>query len=124
MEDDELNALLMSAMLKSFGIETVLAENGLLGLTEVRDGRFDLILMDCQMPVMDGYESTQKIRELERSRPTMPRTPIIAVTSNTMIGDHERCLKSGMDDYIGKPYTRDELLDVLARWIPLASDRI
>jgi signal transduction histidine kinase/ActR/RegA family two-component response regulator len=124
VEDNELNALLMSAMLKSFGIETVFAENGLLGLTEFRDRRFDLILMDCQMPVMDGYESTQKIRELERSSPTMPRTPIIAVTSNTMLGDRERCLKSGMDDYIGKPYTRDELLDVLVRWIPLASDRI
>ena len=122
VEDNELNAVLMSAMLDSFGIETVLAENGLLGLTEVRNHRFNLILMDCQMPVMDGYESTQKIRELERSRPTTPRTPIIAVTSNTMIGDRERCLKSGMDDYIGKPYTREELLAVLVRWIHHASD--
>jgi CheY-like chemotaxis protein len=74
--------------------------------------------------VMDGYESTEKIREVERSRPTTPRTPIIAVTSNTLLGDRERCLKSGMDDYLGKPYTRDELLNVLTRWIGLASDRV
>jgi CheY-like chemotaxis protein len=72
--------------------------------------------MDCQMPVLDGYQATQALRQRE---PVSSYTPIIALTANAMTGDRERCLSVGMDDYLGKPFTQEQLSAILARWLPL-----
>ena len=85
------------------------ASNGKEALEKFGMARFDLILMDVQMPIMDGFKATQKIRELEKS--TNTHVPIIAVTANAFPEDKERCLASGMDDSISKPFQPDELLD-------------
>ena len=86
--------------------------NGLLALNSVRDKTFDLILMDCQMPVMDGYLSSQKIRALG---PPYSELPIIAVTAHALQGDRNRCLAVGMDDYVSKPIKMESLLAAMAR---------
>ena len=77
--------------------------------------------MDCQMPVMDGYAATRAIREREE-RLGLPRMPVVALTANALVGDAETCLASGMDDHLAKPYTRKQLGDKLARWLP--ADRV
>ena len=78
--------------------------------------RYDLVLMDCQMPVMDGYTATQRWREGEEAAGDGRRLPIIAMTANAMAGDRQKCLDAGMDDYLPKPVTRSELERCLARW--------
>jgi two-component system, sensor histidine kinase and response regulator len=80
--------------------------------------RFDIILMDCQMPTMDGYEATRCIRESERVRSKIA-VPIIAITANALAGDREKCLAAGMDDYLAKPYTTDQLRAKLEAWLPI-----
>ena len=82
------------------------------------EGRYDLILMDCQMPVMDGYQATQIIRKHEAT--TGRRIPIVALTANAMQGDQERCIGAGMDDYLSKPVAVRDLRAVLERWLPPA----
>jgi len=94
----------------------VLAENGSVALDRMATHHFDIVLMDCQMPVMDGYDATRQIRELERRRGTR-RTPIIAITANTLAGERDACIGAGMDDYLGKPYGLRDLQPVLARWL-------
>ena len=86
-------------------------------------GRFDVVLMDCQMPVLDGYTLPRgRIRELWRSAArTARRTPVIAVTANALAGDREKCLEAGMDDFLAKPYTLLELRSILARWLSAAN---
>jgi CheY-like chemotaxis protein len=78
-------------------------------------GPFDLVLMDCQMPEMDGFEATRALRELEVKRGG-PRIPIIALTAQALEGDRERCLDAGMDDYLAKPFKPDQLGKVLQAW--------
>ncbi len=80
-----------------------------------RGERFDLVLMDCQMPVMDGYEATRRLREIE-DREGRVQTPIVALTAHAMEGDRERVLSAGMDDYLSKPFRLDQLRALLARW--------
>jgi CheY-like chemotaxis protein len=77
--------------------------------------RFDLILMDCQMPVLDGFEATRRIRAWEAGQPHSPHIAIVAMTANAMAGDREACLSSGMDDYLSKPVKRQDLSEVLGR---------
>ena len=79
---------------------------------------YDLVLMDCQMPVMDGFEATRQIRERADS---VAAIPIVALTANAMIGDREKCLAAGMNDYLSKPVSLEQLADVMARWLPEAS---
>jgi CheY-like chemotaxis protein len=114
VEDNQVNQLVASALLKKMGHRVDHAENGQRGLEALRARAYDLVLMDCQMPVMDGYEATRAIRE----NPQWQSLPVIAVTANVMQGDREDCLASGMNDYITKPYTRDQLRRVIARWAP------
>jgi len=102
VEDNAVNQMVIDELLQEFGHTTVLAENGELALKKVAEGNIDLVLMDCQMPVMDGFEATRRLREKEKQEGN-PRMPIIAVTSNAIKGDRERCLEAGMDDYVSKP---------------------
>jgi CheY-like chemotaxis protein len=97
-------------LLTKIGCEVVLAGNGEEGVARAREGRFDLIYMDCQMPVMDGFAATRALRGEGVS------TPIVALTANAMVGDRERCLAAGMDDYISKPLKASELARTLQLW--------
>lgn len=116
VEDNIINQQVALAMLDAADYQITLAEHGAEAVDAVKSDRFDLILMDCQMPVMDGYEATKKIRALE----TDTHTPIIAVTANAMDGDRERCLEAGMDDYLSKPFKVDDLEAMINRWVKQA----
>jgi signal transduction histidine kinase/DNA-binding response OmpR family regulator len=116
VEDNEVNQLVASRLLANFGIAPHIAVNGSDGVQRIRSGEYDLVLMDCQMPVMDGYEATRTTRAWEAAE-GRPRLPIIAMTANAMQGDRERCLAAGMDDYLTKPVKRDALAEMLQRWL-------
>jgi len=116
VEDNELNAMLAARLLGNIGFEVVVAENGSMAVTEVQRTNFDLILMDCQMPVMDGYEATRRIRSLE-AKAKLAAVPIIAVTANALAGDRAKCLEAGMSDYLAKTYTEAQLREKLAKWL-------
>ena len=96
------------------GYKTKLADDGEQALQVIAEGGVDFILMDCQMPVMDGFEATIRIREIEDEQ-GLPRMPIIAVTANAIKGDRERCLEAGMDDYVTKPIDTKRLEDAISK---------
>jgi CheY-like chemotaxis protein/HPt (histidine-containing phosphotransfer) domain-containing protein len=79
---------------------------------------YDLVLMDCMMPVLDGFKATAELRRREIQNPKRPRTTVVALTASAMTGDRERCLNAGMDDYLSKPFREDDLRALLARWLP------
>jgi two-component system, sensor histidine kinase and response regulator len=114
VEDNPVNRLLAEEILRQAGCSVTCVEDGSQALTALHGHRFDIVLMDCQMPVMDGYEATQ---ELRRREGTARRTTVLGLTANAMDGDRERCLAAGMDGYLSKPYTREELIGELRRWI-------
>lgn len=116
VEDSLLNQQLAEAMLNTMGLDTTTANNGREAVDLVTQSDFDLVLMDCQMPLMDGYEATAAIRRLPR--PGSRRLPIIAVTANAMEGDEQRCRAAGMDAFLTKPYTLAQLRDLLECWLP------
>lgn len=115
VEDNEVNQMVASALLSKMGHDADLAENGELAISALEKRPYDLILMDCQMPVMDGYEATRRIRK----NPAWQNLPIIAITANVMQGDKDDCFTCGMNDYITKPYNREQLSEVITRWAPL-----
>jgi CheY-like chemotaxis protein/nitrogen-specific signal transduction histidine kinase/HPt (histidine-containing phosphotransfer) domain-containing protein len=117
VEDNQTNQKVATAMLGALGLKSVLAENGLVAVEKVRQEHFDLVLMDCQMPVMDGYAATAAIRALPGER---GRTPILALTANALQGDESRCLAAGMDGFLPKPLTLAHLAATLGRWLPSA----
>ncbi|MDX1695533.1 MAG: 7TM diverse intracellular signaling domain-containing protein, partial [Ketobacteraceae bacterium] len=114
VEDNSVNQMMLVAMLKKLNCAVTTAVNGKEAVELARAGKFDAILMDCQMPVMDGFEATGIIRQPDN---TNCATPIIAVTANTMSGDRERCLAGGMDDYIKKPINVDVIRQRLVYWL-------
>lgn len=116
VEDNKINQKVIIAKLNTFGIVPDVAENGQIALNKAGQNSYDLILMDCQMPVMDGYAATRELRLLER-REAMPRQTVIALTANALEGEREKCLVAGMDDYLAKPIVSGQLMDVLARWL-------
>ncbi len=119
-EDSQVNQRLVSALLRKLGYHADLASNGLEVLDAVKRARYDVILMDCRMPEMDGYQAAEAIRAQE----TGPqRTVIIAVTANAMEGDRQRCLASGMDDFISKPVRIRELSACLEKWIQVSQNK-
>jgi len=118
-EDNPVNVEVASAMLRGLGMEVACAANGEEALAAVRAGDYDLVLMDCMMPVMDGMAATAEIRRLEQQRGRVRAMPIVAITANALQGDRERCLAAGMDDYISKPFSQQALADTLGRWIAL-----
>ncbi len=113
VEDNDFNRQVALELLASAGLRVTTAENGAEALRIIRDLHPDLVLMDIQMPVMDGYEATRLIRAL----PEVSAVPIIAMTAHAMASDRERCLKAGMDDYIAKPIVPDELTELLLAWL-------
>jgi CheY-like chemotaxis protein len=114
-EDNLINREIALAMLDETGYDVTVAGNGHEVLAALADQPFDAILMDCQMPEMDGFQVTRMLRRQEALNGHR-RTPIIALTANAMEGDRERCLEAGMDDYLAKPFSRDQLLLALGRW--------
>ena len=118
-EDNPVNVEVAKAMLESLGLQAQVARNGLEALEATRATSFEAVLMDCQMPVMDGFAATAAIRR-EEGEAGRPRTlPVIAITANALQGDREACLAAGMDDYLSKPFTQAELAGVIGRWIAL-----
>ena len=111
-EDGKTNQILARKLLEKWGHQVQIAENGQLAIEAWQAHAFDLILMDIAMPVMDGLEATQRIRELE-SVSSVPRIPIVAVTAHALKGDRERCLEAGLDDYLPKPFRKSEVDAVL-----------
>jgi two-component system sensor histidine kinase/response regulator len=122
VEDNPVNQGVARAMLRKLGLSMELANHGAEALALVRTESFDLVLMDCQMPVMDGYEATVAIRNLPDARGQ--RLPIIALTANAMQGDEQRCLNAGMDAFLAKPYTLASLRAVLVRWLPATPQEV
>ncbi|UFS68603.1 response regulator [Geomonas sp. RF6] len=113
VEDNDFNQMVASELLTEAGISVTLAENGQEALELVRNNEFDAVLMDIQMPGMDGLEATRQIRAQEE----FASLPIIAMTAHAMVKDRERCLSAGMNDYLSKPIAPAELYEALARWI-------
>ncbi len=107
-EDNAANALVATTLLEEFGCHFEVATSGCDAIAKWRTGNFDLIMMDVQMPDMDGFEATRRIREREQAL-NMNRTPILAMTAHALKGDREKCLQAGMDDYISKPFDTNEL---------------
>lgn len=114
MEDDEINAEILILLLNSIGYDADVAENGKIFLEMMAANSYDLVFMDCQMPVLDGYNATKQYRKSE-SQGT--HVPIIAVTANVMSGDKEKCLNHGMDDYIQKPVDSEEFEKKTIFWL-------
>jgi signal transduction histidine kinase/CheY-like chemotaxis protein/HPt (histidine-containing phosphotransfer) domain-containing protein len=117
VEDNPVNRTVAMRVVSLIGLSVESAEHGKEALDKLSYGKFDLVLMDCQMPVMDGYTATRTRRTLEEER-KLPHIPIIAMTANAMVGDREKCLASGMDDYLTKPLNRGLLEQTLRKWMP------
>jgi signal transduction histidine kinase/CheY-like chemotaxis protein len=123
VEDNPVNLMVGQRLLNVLGVECDTAHNGEVALLRMSASRYDLVLMDCQMPVVDGYTATRRWREAEAAAGDGNHLPIIAMTANAMAGDRQKCLDAGMDDYLAKPVTRAELERCLHRWSrPKASD--
>src|SRR6266850_1987275 len=116
-EDNPVNQEVILAMVESLGCSVEIAGDGEEAIEKMAKGGYSLVLMDCQMPRKDGYEATTEIRRLEDAAGEKRHIPIVALTANAMEGDRERCLTSGMDDYLSKPVGREALRTVLERWI-------
>jgi PAS domain S-box-containing protein len=115
-EDNSINQIVAQSMLQALGLGVDVVSNGRLTLDALEQKRYSLILMDCQMPEMDGYEASRKIRQREANSGGA-RIPIIALTAHAMEGDREQCLSAGMDDYLSKPFNSKQLAAALGRWL-------
>jgi signal transduction histidine kinase/CheY-like chemotaxis protein/HPt (histidine-containing phosphotransfer) domain-containing protein len=115
VEDHPINQTVAKMMLTHLGLRVSLAADGAEAVERVREQAFDLVLMDCQMPVMDGFEATRRIRAWERAQGHRSALPIIALTANALAGDREACVAAGMSDYLSKPVSGERLAEVLAR---------
>jgi len=116
VEDNKINQKVILAMLRKFQCRPDLAENGQDALDKLAKHPYDLVLMDCQMPVMDGYEAIRILRGQELAGHIV-RIPVIALTAHASAGEREKCLSAGMDDYLSKPISRSELTMMLAKWL-------
>jgi CheY-like chemotaxis protein len=116
VEDNPVNREVAMGLLELLGCHVDSAEDGRQALEVSATSAYDIIFMDCQMPIMDGFTATARIRERERQTDAA-RTPIIALTANAMDGDRSRCLAAGMDDYLSKPFSQDQMREMLGRWL-------
>ena len=112
-EDNAFNQELMCDIFEDLGVQVTVVENGVEAVKALEDAHYDLVLMDGQMPVMDGYTATQKIRENDR----LKDLPIIALTANAMEHDRARSLEAGMNDHISKPIDVEAMIETLAEWV-------
>jgi CheY-like chemotaxis protein len=101
------------------GVDAELAVDGQTALERMGETAYDLVLMDCQMPVLDGWEATRLWRSRETRLRQTRRTPIVALTASAAAGERERCLEAGMDDYLSKPFSRDALRELVDRYLPV-----
>ena len=113
-EDNMINQRVGKLILQRAGFNIDLAADGVETLEAHKKEPYDLILMDCQMPIMDGFEASRAIRRL-----SLPQPAIVAVTANALVGERERCIKAGMDDYLSKPFQAEQLVAVVLKWIDL-----
>jgi signal transduction histidine kinase/CheY-like chemotaxis protein/HPt (histidine-containing phosphotransfer) domain-containing protein len=118
VEDNPVNREVAVGMLESLGCAADAADNGWLAIEAMSAANYDAVLMDCQMPIMDGLTATREIRRREQNSGAA-RVPVIALTANAMEGDRERCLAAGMDDFLSKPFTQQQLATLLRRWLAL-----
>jgi two-component system sensor histidine kinase/response regulator len=116
-EDNSVNQIVARNMFKLMGCTFDIVPNGQEALDGVKRGGYDIVLMDCQMPVLDGYEATRAIRAWE-AQGDGRRIPIVALTANALVGDADTCIAVGMDDHLAKPYSRNQLTATMARWLP------
>ena len=116
-EDNPVNALIAITMLEKLNMQVDHVTTGKLALKSMRTRPYKLVLMDINMPEMDGYTATRYVRKWEKEGVLKHRTPVIAMTANALKGDRERCLKMGMDDYLAKPVKQDELLRLVGQWL-------
>ena len=116
VEDNKVNQLVAQSLLEKLGLDVDVAVDGEKALDAMRKNEYDLILMDCLMPVMDGYQATKARRQYE-SENNLPRIPIVALTANAMSGDREKCLDAGMDDFLSKPIKLDDMKQKLQEWL-------
>jgi CheY-like chemotaxis protein len=114
VEDNDVNQLVIVKMLEKFGIRVSTAFNGHEAIDIAQNKHFDLILMDCQMPEMDGFETTRWIRKQEGPN---QQTPVVALTANVLATVKDRCIQAGMNDYVSKPVTRKKMAETLEQWI-------
>jgi len=120
-EDNPVNQEVAVGMLESCGCSVDVVATGGEAVEALEHRTYDLVFMDCQMPEMDGFEATRLVREGEARGQTGRHTPIVALTAHVLTGDREQCLATGMDDYLSKPFTPEQLHLVLARWLPHSS---
>jgi CheY-like chemotaxis protein len=116
-EDNPVNQKVACRMLEKLGYRVDVAANGAAAVEAFASGRYDLIFMDCQMPIIDGYEATRQIRAQENHLKSVQRVPIIALTAHAMKGADEECFAAGMDDYLSKPIERAQLVACIERWL-------
>ena len=116
VEDNAVNRMIGSEMLKSFGVDVVEAEDGVQALSALQQQRVDLVLMDIQMPVLDGYAATRQARERE-AKLRLPRVPIVALTANAFDEDAAQAIAAGLDAHLAKPYSREQLRELVRRWL-------
>ena len=116
VEDNEVNRLIGTEMLRSFGLEVKVAQDGQQALELLEQHRVDLVLMDIGMPVLDGHEATRRLREREM-RLTLPRVPVVALTAYAFESDAAKALDAGMDAHLAKPYSREQLKEIVQRWL-------
>ncbi len=120
VDDNRTNADMVAALLRRAGLQAEIANDGASGIDKTLSGSFDLVLMDMQMPDMDGLEATRRIR----AQPAPRFVPIVAMTANALASDRERCLEAGMSDHLAKPFGLADLWSLLARWLPPTGTRI
>jgi CheY-like chemotaxis protein len=116
VEDNVVNQKVAVRLLENLGYKADVAANGLEAIDALHRLPYDVVLMDCQMPELDGFEATRRIRELEERREIKGHIPIVALTANALQEDRERCLHAGMDDYMSKPISVEQLARILAQW--------
>ncbi|MEO1085035.1 MAG: ATP-binding protein, partial [Acidobacteriota bacterium] len=119
-EDNPINQMVALGQLESLGLSVDAVDDGAQAIEAMASKPYALVLMDCQMPVLDGYEATRRIRKLEDE--ALREIPVVAVTAHAMKGDREKCLAAGMNDYLAKPFQQADLLAVLSRWLVMETD--
>ena len=114
-EDNAINQEVASAMLESAGCKVVVVDDGQQAIQALKNNQFDLVLMDCQMPVMDGFKATRQLRQQQAKYSGIP---VIALTADIQQGIMQQCQQAGMDDYLSKPFTHDSLVEIVMKWLP------